>query len=56
MDWLLVGWVVVAVALGAAIAVALGRADDRAWLQRRGWIWVLAMTVSIVAGVLSRIV
>jgi hypothetical protein len=55
VDWLLIVWAVVAIAVAASVAVALRRPDDRAWLQRRGWMWVLAMTVSIVAGILSRI-
>lgn len=45
-----------ALALFALVIGALRRPDDRAWLRRSGWVFVLAMTVSVAFGVLARLV
>ena len=56
MDLFLAAYLAMALGLIALVVVALGRPDDRAWLRRGGWVWVLVMVASIVLGVLSRLV
>jgi len=55
MDVILAAYVVTALGLVALVVVALRRPDDRAWLRRGGWMFVLVMVASIVFGVLSRL-
>ena len=56
MELWLAAYLVMALALLALVIVALRRPGDRAWLRRSGWVFVLAMTVSIAFGVLARLV
>ena len=56
MELWLAAYLFMGLAVLALVVVALRRPDDRAWLRRIGWVWVLAMVVSIVFGVLARVV